>query len=90
DEHQVVDSKVLDVIRRAPNEQLGEAIDVVGVDVFGIDVGVALAVNEVAQLEAGDVGDEAGEQRKRGNVEVHAEPNVARVLVHLTRQGSIG
>mmetsp|Transcript_23521 Transcript_23521/g.56245 ORF Transcript_23521/g.56245 Transcript_23521/m.56245 type:complete len:389 (-) Transcript_23521:616-1782(-) len=54
-----------------------------GLDVVAVDVGVPERVHKVAAAEAADVGDHAREQGVACDVEGHAEPEVARPLVHL-------
>ena len=60
------------------------------VEVVRVDVGVAEGVDEVAGGQAGDVGDQVGEQGVAGDVERDAEEEVGRPLVELAREPAVG
>ena len=50
---------------------------------------IAEGVYEIADLQAAHLSDHLGEQRVRGDVEWHAEKDVGRTLVKLTRQPTL-
>ena len=55
-------------------------------DVIAVDVRVAHGVHKVARFEVAAVSDHACEQRIGRDIEGHAQPHVARTLIHLARQ----
>ena len=59
-------------------------------DVVVVDVAVAAGPHEVADLEAGHLGDHVGQQRVGRDVERHAEEQVGRALVELAGAAAVG
>ena len=59
------------------------------VKVIKIEMRIAKRMNEGSGLEAGDLRDQAGEQRIAGNIERHAEKHIRRTLVELAGKSSL-
>ena len=60
------------------------------VEVVEVEVGVAEGVHEVARLEVADLGHHHRQHRVGGDVERHAEEDVARSLVELAGEPAVG
>ncbi len=58
--------------------------------VVEVEVGVAEGMNEVAQFQAGDLGDHHGEQGVGGDIERHAQEHVGAALVKLAGEFAVG
>jgi hypothetical protein len=59
-------------------------------DVVGIQVGIAQGVDEIAHFQPADLGHHMGQQRIAGDVERHAQEDVAAALVQLAAELAIG
>src|SRR5258707_7648574 len=68
-----------------PRELLARLIEMVE-----IKMRVAETMHELARLQAGDLRHHHGEKRIGGDVEGHAQKDVRRALIELTRQSSLG
>src|SRR5690606_40226459 len=91
-ESEILENEILDPLALGVDDQLGQWTRIAAelqpglFEMIAVEMGIAQRMDEIADLEPGDLRDHMRQQSIGGDVERHAEERVGRALIELAAQ----